>query len=187
MLCFYNEAVAGAKTPKTTDADIMMVRLSSFQGCPNVTVDDMANAFFASPSWSVVTKKGFKYVNLKGKIIFNQKKVRVLLPFKITAPNDWSLDDLEMNDVAQIPLLRAGLLDKMCESAQPAAGPAPAEAPAAEAPAAEAPAAEAPAAEAPAAEAPAAEAPAAEPPAAEAPPAEAPPKRKTRKSKVNKP
>ena len=181
ILCIYGETIARTKSPQTIDAEVMMVRSSSFQKCPDVTVDDMANAFFGSPSWSVSTKKGFKYVNLKGKVLFNKKTVRALLPFKITAPNDWSLGDLEMNDVPQIPLLRAGLLDRMCESAQ-ANAPAAAAAPAAEAPAA--------AADAPAAEAPAAangdDAPAAEAPAAEAPAAEAPSTRKPRKSKAQK-
>ena len=191
VLCFFNEAIAGTKTPRTTDVDITMVRASSFEKCPNVTVDDMANGFLGSPSWSVARKKGFKYVNLRGQVIFKQKKVRVLLPFKITEPNNWSLDDLEMNDVVQSPLLRSGLIERMCESAQPAA-----EAPAAEAPAAEAPAPEADAdAPAPAAGAPEADAdspaPAAEAPSADAyppaPAADAPSKRKPRRLKGNKP
>ena len=184
ILCIYGETIARTKSPQTIDAEVMMVRSSSFQKCPDVTVDDMANAFFGSPSWSVSTKKGFKYVNLKGKVLFNKKTVRALLPFKITGPNDWSLGDLEMNDVPQIPLLRAGLLDRMCESAQ-ANAPAAAAAPAAEAPAAEAPAA-ANGDDAPAAASNGDDAPAAEAPAAEAPAAEAPSARKPRKSKAQK-
>jgi hypothetical protein len=185
IFCISEAARSGTKSSATHDPSVIMVRSSSFQKCPDVTVDQMASAFFASPVWSVTYKKGFKYVNLKGGAIFNKKTVKVLLPFKITGPNDWNLGDLEMNGVSQIPLLRAGLLDRMCESAiqaAPAAAPAPAADDAAAPAAAPGPDDAAAPATAPA---PAADDAAA--PAADIPPAEPPSTRKSRKSKTNRP
>ena len=107
----------------SSDANVKMLTESHMSACPQKTVGQMVNGFFASPSWSSGIAHGNKdipdgvtFVNLKGKIAYMDKPVEATLQFVFSEDNsEFSVQALEFNGIPQNQLMIWGLLEKMCE------------------------------------------------------------------------
>ena len=96
-----------------------LVKKGTLALCPNATVEKMAQNFMESPVWSSgVTSSGQHFVNLKGNILFNNKKVESLIQFFVDQEQGtFQLNVVEIDKILQTDIMAITLLGKMCENA----------------------------------------------------------------------
>ncbi len=100
---------------------IQLVKSGRFSDFPFKTVEQTANDFFGSPSWSSGVgsdgpTKGLTLVNLKGTATLHGKKADVLLQFIVNENNgSFQAHALEANGIPQPPIMMMGLVTNMCE------------------------------------------------------------------------
>ena len=94
----------------------MVMKLDDYL-CPQMTLQEMAEGFMGSPSWSSIkADDGGSYVNLKGDITFHEKPVTALIQFKLNQDDTFEFQAFEINDVPQNMLIANALLTKMCSN-----------------------------------------------------------------------
>jgi hypothetical protein len=86
--------------------------------CPNATVEEMVDGFLGSPSWeSGKSDDGQEFVNVEGKMKFQEKEVAAKIQFFINKDHtNFQYNAFEMNDLPQNNFIASALLKKMCES-----------------------------------------------------------------------
>ena len=84
--------------------------------CPQATVKQMVNNYVDSPKWDAfVATDGKDYVNIEGKILYDDKPVDMLLQFKVDTDNDrFEVNAFEMNEIPQSIFMQNILLEDMC-------------------------------------------------------------------------
>lgn len=97
--------------------EVEAVKGAQLNACPRVTLVQMVDSFIASPSWSSFKAEGRSFVNIEGRVEFNNKPVNALIQFKIFNDDSLDINAFELNEIAQNRLMMMGLIDKMCESA----------------------------------------------------------------------
>ena len=91
------------------------VKNGKLNSCPQMTLQEMAEGFMGSPSWSSIkADDGGSYVNLNGDITFHEKPVTALIQFKLNQDDTFEFQAIEFNDVPQNMLIANALLTKMC-------------------------------------------------------------------------
>lgn len=100
------------------DAEVSLVKDGMLDACPQKTVGGMATDYLGAPSWqSLVAEDGKTYVNLSGKITFNEKPVDALIQFLVHERGDtFEINAFEMNGISQNLLMLNGLLTNMCDA-----------------------------------------------------------------------
>ena len=97
------------------DKKAQQVKNGKLNSCPQMTLQEMAEGFMGSPSWSSIkADDGGSYVNLKGDITFHEKPVTALVQFKLNQDDTFEFQAFEINDVPQNTLIANALLTKMC-------------------------------------------------------------------------
>lgn len=102
----------------TDSKDIQIVKAGSLQMCPSKTINEMVSGYMNSPSWeSGLAEDGTRFVNIRGRVKWQDKPVTALLQFKIDVVNGtFEYGALELNEVPQFALIGIGLLGAMCDS-----------------------------------------------------------------------
>ena len=100
------------------DPAIERIKSGAFNNCDKATIDDLADNFFASPSWvTIVATDGRNYVNLTGEMTYNEVPVDALVQF--TAPMydnaGFEINAFEMNDLPQNAFMIGALVTAMCD------------------------------------------------------------------------
>ena len=91
------------------------VKNGKLNSCPQMTLQEMAEGFMGSPSWSSIkADDGESYVNLNGDITFHEKSVTALIQFKLNQDDTFKYQAIEFNDVPQNMIIANALLTKMC-------------------------------------------------------------------------
>jgi len=98
------------------DEVVKTVKHGNLQACQSYTVEVLVNSFIDKPKWEhIVAADGKDYVNIRGKVVFNEKKANLTLQFLVVGSN-FEFNALEINDVPKNEI--AGeLVTKMCEAA----------------------------------------------------------------------
>jgi hypothetical protein len=98
-------------------ANVSLVKNSSIKACPTATLDEMANGFMSSPSWSEFTSTtGTTVVELTGEISYDGLPATALIQFEISA-GTFEAKYLSIADEPQSLIALNVLFNKMCESA----------------------------------------------------------------------
>ena len=99
-------------------AEVKMVKGGKLQMCPNATVEEMVDGFLGDPSWeSGKSNDGQEFVNVEGKMTFQEKEVTAKVQFFINKDRtSFQYNAFEMNDIPQNNFIASALLSKMCES-----------------------------------------------------------------------
>ena len=96
--------------------EVLMVQGGKLGSCPSKTVKLMVAGFMGSPSWASITADaGINYVNISVDIMWQDKRVRALLQYKLNQDETFEFNALEFNGVPQNNFIAMGLLEKMCE------------------------------------------------------------------------
>lgn len=101
------------------NARIRLVKQGTLEACSYATVEKMVNGFMGNPAWeSGLAEDRTAFVNVKGDIFVDDKKVRALIQFAVDTKRDtFRFQALEYDGVPQPLLVAAGLFANMCESA----------------------------------------------------------------------
>lgn len=101
------------------DNNIELVKNNSLSSCPDYTIEEMVDGFFADPEWKAgKASNGKFYVNVSGHITYNYKPSKVELQFEVSQKKNnfnlyaWSLDGKPISENFVL-----NLMDKMCETA----------------------------------------------------------------------
>lgn len=97
------------------DKYIKMVKEGSLTAYPQTTVGEAFDNFIGDASWeSGESEAGERFVNVKGKIMYMDKKVDILIQFMVDEKNEtFEYHACEMNDIPQDNLFFYGLLEKI--------------------------------------------------------------------------
>ena len=98
------------------DSRLSLVKNGVMDFCPQATVKQMVNNYVDSPKWDAfVATDGKDYVNIEGKILYDDKPVDMLLQFKVDTDNDrFEVNAFEMNEIPQSIFMQNILLEDMC-------------------------------------------------------------------------
>lgn len=99
---------------------IRLVKQGKLDACSHATVEKIVNGFMGNPTWeSGLAEDRTAFVNVRGDIFVNDRKVRALIQFAVDTKRDtFQFQALEYNGVPQPVLVAAGLFENMCESAR---------------------------------------------------------------------
>ena len=100
------------------DPTIQWIKEGTFNNCNKATVGDLADNFFAYPSWTAIAATdGRSYVNLTGEMTFEGNAVDALVQF--TAPMSdnagFEINAFEMNNLPQNAFMVGALVTAMCD------------------------------------------------------------------------
>ncbi len=97
------------------DKYIKMVKEGSLTAYPQTTVGEAFDNFIGNASWeSGESEAGERFVNVKGKIMYMDKKVDIVIQFMVDEKNKtFEYNACEMNDIPQDNLFFYGLLEKI--------------------------------------------------------------------------
>ena len=103
----------------STDSRISLVKNGVMDFCPQATVNELVNNYVANPKWSaIVATDGEDYVNLKGKITYDERPANMLLQFKVDTNSDrFEVNAFEINEIPQNVFMQNALLSDMCSEA----------------------------------------------------------------------
>ena len=103
----------------STDSRISLVKNGVMDFCPQATVNELVNNYVVNPKWSaIVATDGEDYVNLKGKITYNERPANMLLQFKVDTNSDrFEVNAFEINEIPQNVFMQNALLSDMCSEA----------------------------------------------------------------------
>ena len=103
----------------STDSRISLVKNGVMDFCPQATVNELVNNYVVNPKWSaIVATDGEDYVNLKGKITYNERPANMLLQFKVDTNSDrFGVNAFEINEIPQNVFMQNALLSDMCSEA----------------------------------------------------------------------
>lgn len=92
------------------------VKNAKLTGYPNMTFGEAVDGFVGNPKWkSIIADDGNSYVNLTGEILLHDKKVDLLIQYKINSDDSFELNSMELNEIPQNMLMYMGLIEKMYE------------------------------------------------------------------------
>ena len=81
---------------------------------PNKTVEQMVDKYFSYPKWeAIVATDRNTYVNITGKISYDNKNVNVLMQYKVNTDNSFELKALEFDGVPQNLIVYNALIESM--------------------------------------------------------------------------
>ena len=93
------------------------VKYAKLGSCPGKTLEEMAEGFMGSHSWSSgKSEDGMVFVDLKGDISFMEKNVIAVIQFKFNDDDTFQFNALELNEIPQNNLIASSLLEKMCDA-----------------------------------------------------------------------
>ena len=103
----------------STDSRISLVKNGVMDFCPQATVNELVNNYVLNPKWSaIVATDGEDYVNLKGKITYDERPANMLLQFKVDTNSDrFEVNAFEINEIPQNVFMQNALLSDMCSEA----------------------------------------------------------------------
>ena len=97
------------------DKNVQQVKNGKLNSCPQMTLQEMAEGFMGSPSWSSIkSDDGGSYVNLNGDITLHEKPVKALIQFKLNQDDTFEFQSIEFNDIPQNMIMANTLLTLMC-------------------------------------------------------------------------
>lgn len=111
-------AIASGGGGSTGDPEIIsMVKNGHLSEYPRKTIGEAFNNFFGSPRWgAIVAEDGNDYVNVTGKIMFQEKKVNAAVQFKVDKDaGTFEINAFEINEVSQMNIMLIGLLENIYE------------------------------------------------------------------------
>ncbi len=109
---------SGGGGGSTGDPEIIsMVKNGHLSEYPQKTIGEAFNNFFGSPRWgAIVAEDGNDYVNVTGKIMFQEKKVNAAVQFKVDKDaGTFEINAFEINEVSQMNIMLIGLLENIYE------------------------------------------------------------------------
>lgn len=93
------------------------VKNGYIKACPTATLGEMADAFFASPSWRDFTStKGKTVVELEGLMSYKGSPTIAMIQFIVEPLTGFSAEYVEFDGDPQNLLVLSALLTKMCEA-----------------------------------------------------------------------
>jgi len=98
-------------------AAVREVKSGYIKACPTATLGEMADAFFAAPSWRDFTStKGKTVVELEGLMSYQGSPTIAMVQFIVEPLTGFSAEYLEFDGDPQNLLVLSALLTKMCEA-----------------------------------------------------------------------
>jgi len=93
---------------------VASVKGGTFEEYPDKTLGEMVDGYFADPKWeSIVADDGNTYVNISGKILYNDKEINVRLQYKYNPDSTFKYNAMEFNEIPQNALVYGALFQKM--------------------------------------------------------------------------
>ena len=104
----------------STDSRVSLVQNSSFDYCPQSTVKEMVDNFVDSPKWSaLVADDGKDYVNVEGKIEYDNQPVDMLVKFNVDEKKEtFEMYYFGINEISQDIFMQALLVEEMCAASK---------------------------------------------------------------------
>jgi len=98
------------------DEFVKKVKTGKLYSCPNYTVEAMVKSYVGKPKWEHgASSDGKDYVNIRGKIMFNNKEANLVMQFLVVG-DIFEFNALEVNDVPQNEIF-SELVSEMCSAA----------------------------------------------------------------------
>lgn len=115
IMLFVPSLITGALGNIDSNA-VRDVKNGSLNAYPDKTVGEMVAGYFGNPEWeSIVADDGNTYVNISGKILYNEKEINVRLQYKYNTDRTFEFKALEFNEIPQNQLVYTVLMSKMYE------------------------------------------------------------------------
>jgi|TARA_B110000263_G_C15207716_1_gene463713 hypothetical protein len=101
------------------DENAQSVKFAKLGSCPQMTLEEMAEGFMGSHSWSSGEgEDGNSFVNLEGDITYRDKEVTALIQFQLNNDETFEFRAIELNEIPQPTIMGLTLLEKMCEGSK---------------------------------------------------------------------
>lgn len=95
--------------------EIKSVKGGRLNGHSEKTLGEAIDGFMGNPKWEAIkADDGNIYVNVKGNILYQGKKIEALIQYKVNE-DTFKLNALEFNGIPQNMFMYSGLINKMYE------------------------------------------------------------------------
>lgn len=100
----------------TESKEVKLIKNGTLYGYQNKTLGKAIEGFFKDPTWEkIVGTDGNTYVNVRGKILYGDLEVEVILQYLVKSNGTFSFNAMEMDGVPQNIYVYNMLIQKMYE------------------------------------------------------------------------